>query len=165
MHPALWREAHRLLPEQQYRRLRRMYQLFLPVAITPNTVHIFSNNKQQEYTIHFSNNILSCSCPDNPADGVLCKHLCWFLIVKGDGGLAAVRGISTAVDAAIKRARHNIKLALALDIEGDCPICYNELRNHSCTNCACCDHTFHNICMMRWLRRSTTCPMCRSSIT
>ena len=44
-----------------------------------------------------------------------------------------------------------------------CPICHNELRTG--TETLLCQHTFHTMCIHRWLRTSSTCPICRSPCT
>jgi hypothetical protein len=40
-----------------------------------------------------------------------------------------------------------------------CPICHNSLG--VATETLTCRHSFHATCLHQWLRRSSTCPMCR----
>ena len=43
-----------------------------------------------------------------------------------------------------------------------CAICHNDLRGGLET--LECSHRFHTMCIHRWLRTSSTCPMCRANI-
>lgn len=50
------------------------------------------------------------------------------------------------------------------DIEGDCPICQEEVESviADVTYCKECGQNLHTACMSKWLRNSKTCPMCRA---
>jgi len=41
----------------------------------------------------------------------------------------------------------------------DCPICLNPLLRGTEVRCG---HTFHARCIEKWLRRNSTCPICRN---
>lgn len=43
-----------------------------------------------------------------------------------------------------------------------CPICHNSLGVG--VEILSCRHVFHTICLHQWLRRKSTCPMCRQLI-
>ena len=49
------------------------------------------------------------------------------------------------------------------EIERDiCPICHNTLSGgHETLSCA---HSFHTMCIHRWLRCANTCPVCRTKV-
>lgn len=44
-----------------------------------------------------------------------------------------------------------------------CSICF-EAMAENCVNLPC-EHAFHEHCITRWLRRHSTCPMCRTPVT
>lgn len=44
----------------------------------------------------------------------------------------------------------------------DCPVCYDALSDGEQQRCPDCRKHFHRSCMMRWLERRDTCPLCRS---
>lgn len=46
-------------------------------------------------------------------------------------------------------------------IDGDCPICLNELGYEKDIKSLPCEHIFHSKCINRWFRIKNNCPMCR----
>jgi len=46
----------------------------------------------------------------------------------------------------------------------DCSICYEsaDAKTNTCT--LACSHSFHLGCMMKWMKKSETCPLCRKEI-
>ena len=49
------------------------------------------------------------------------------------------------------------------DSESDiCPICHNTLSGGQET--LRCAHSFHTMCIHRWLRCANTCPVCRTKV-
>ncbi|KAF3496228.1 hypothetical protein DY000_02054390 [Brassica cretica] len=49
----------------------------------------------------------------------------------------------------------------------DCPICLLEFGQSTSTIIAklrCCDHCYHRDCILTWLRRNHSCPICRDDI-
>lgn len=45
------------------------------------------------------------------------------------------------------------------DEQDECPICLTEM-NHSMW-LGCCKHSFHGVCVLKWLHDNQSCPMCR----
>ncbi|VDO40351.1 unnamed protein product [Onchocerca flexuosa] len=45
-----------------------------------------------------------------------------------------------------------------------CPICLDALALNE-SSATCCGHTFHQSCILRWLKNYETCPVCRKEIT
>lgn len=50
------------------------------------------------------------------------------------------------------------------NIEDDCPICYESLKENKLVTCPSCNNSIHNECMKMWLKMKTTCVFCRSDI-
>lgn len=48
------------------------------------------------------------------------------------------------------------------DEEAICAICHNRLAGGEET--LVCQHTFHTMCIHRWLGRANTCPVCRTKV-
>lgn len=47
-------------------------------------------------------------------------------------------------------------------MDEECQICWGENEYNTFTTLACCpDKTYHNICIMKWLHLSNSCPFCR----
>ena len=56
-------------------------------------------------------------------------------------------------------------VALSKASEEHCGICLQELRHgESMGTINACDHSFHEECISRWLKRSKTCPTCRAQV-
>lgn len=73
--------------------------------------------------------------------------------------------IATAKDTAVDTA---VDTAGKVDEETECPICFErcELAGKEETDqCGVCNNAVHLDCIQRWLDRSETCPLCRSSWT
>ena len=45
----------------------------------------------------------------------------------------------------------------------DCSICLSEIKTSEDIIILPCCHTFHNNCIMQWLARNNTCPICRKA--
>lgn len=46
-----------------------------------------------------------------------------------------------------------------------CTICICEIEDgETCWELTACNHTFHAECIQKWLKKSRTCPLCRTSI-
>lgn len=54
----------------------------------------------------------------------------------------------------------DVTAPVSVNIDDDCPICYNRLGDADIvqTNCK---HLFHKHCMDTWLRNNSQCPLCR----
>ena len=50
-----------------------------------------------------------------------------------------------------------------VDITGDCSVCMTSLDGATCIKLRC-GHAFHEQCIVRWMERRNTCPMCRDVI-
>ena len=50
------------------------------------------------------------------------------------------------------------------NIEEDCPICYETLKENKLVTCPSCNNSIHDECMKMWLKMKTTCVFCRSDI-
>lgn len=68
----------------------------------------------------------------------------------------------------VKRAPLNLKKKLAarrvewlVEAPDCCPICYETIEGAVETKC--CKKSFHEKCFANWLKRSNTCPTCRST--
>ncbi|WP_257265168.1 RING finger domain-containing protein [Endozoicomonas sp. ONNA2] len=46
----------------------------------------------------------------------------------------------------------------------NCPICYSAFAGSKVRVIEACKHMFHDTCLMTWLSRNTTCPLCRTSL-
>jgi hypothetical protein len=44
----------------------------------------------------------------------------------------------------------------------ECIICYNQLDNDDIKQE--CGHSFHTLCLYKWILESDTCPICRSTL-
>ncbi|KAK2983409.1 hypothetical protein RJ640_002404 [Escallonia rubra] len=52
-----------------------------------------------------------------------------------------------------------------LKASGDeCSICHEDFVPRDMVNRLPCSHIFHTRCILRWLKRSNTCPLCRSKV-
>ena len=51
-------------------------------------------------------------------------------------------------------------------MKAQCCICADQFENDDSINIAAvpCGHTFHEVCVMRWLKTSNSCPQCRTFI-
>ncbi|KAK3027163.1 hypothetical protein RJ639_041264 [Escallonia herrerae] len=47
---------------------------------------------------------------------------------------------------------------------GTCSICHEDFVPRDMVNRLPCSHIFHTRCILRWLKRSNTCPLCRSKV-
>ncbi|KAK2969114.1 hypothetical protein RJ640_028578 [Escallonia rubra] len=47
---------------------------------------------------------------------------------------------------------------------GECSICHEDFVPRDMVNRLPCSHSFHTRCILRWLKRSNTCPLCRSKV-
>ncbi|KAK3042245.1 hypothetical protein RJ639_001840 [Escallonia herrerae] len=47
---------------------------------------------------------------------------------------------------------------------GTCSICHEDFVLRDMVNRLPCSHIFHTRCILRWLKRSNTCPLCRSKV-
>ncbi|KAK2977665.1 hypothetical protein RJ640_015662 [Escallonia rubra] len=47
---------------------------------------------------------------------------------------------------------------------GECSICHEDFVPRDMVNRLPCSHIFHTRCILRWLKRSNTCPLCRSKV-
>ena len=50
------------------------------------------------------------------------------------------------------------------DVE-DCPVCFEAIQYAETKQTTPCNHSFHTVCLQRWLHTATTCPVCRNPLT
>ena len=53
---------------------------------------------------------------------------------------------------------------LAPDSECKCPICLEDFVPGSVLRCMDCTHTFHKLCLDKWLSMKATCPICQRPV-
>ncbi len=178
MDPGFWWAAEALLGTEQVVRLRRMDQGFVPLCVGTDTAEVVVlGTAGDPYLLGLADDgRLACSCPDARRNRppVLCKHLAWFVVRMGGGGVAALQGtepeLGTAVVAAMEALRDRVRrdtvkyraVPGALREQDECCICQDPLGPApGCVRCPTCGNHFHTPCIMEWQRRSTACPICR----
>ncbi|KAJ4137333.1 hypothetical protein NW768_002917 [Fusarium equiseti] len=135
------------------------------------------------YNVHIGRRI-SCNCPHHMRGYAQCKHICFVMkkmLNAPDDLLYQQALLSTelqsifesAPDIYASQSQPQEESDKRKPIEGDCPICYCELKKENeekpalvwCA--AACGHNFHSQCFKLWARNkpstSVTCPMCRSA--
>lgn len=45
----------------------------------------------------------------------------------------------------------------------ECSICFNNIKSYH-NGILPCGHMFHSDCILKWIERSSTCPLCRQSL-
>lgn len=53
---------------------------------------------------------------------------------------------------------------LEKDLNDSCPVCKDELKKGEEAMKLPCNHEFHKECLMPWLERANTCPICRKEL-
>ncbi len=56
---------------------------------------------------------------------------------------------------------HDVRALYTVTLSSPCSICFESLRNDRYTAVTNCHHYFHVTCLSGWLKRSSTCPVCR----
>ena len=76
------------------------------------------------------------------------------------------RACSGATEESIEAIRTAVVGAggLAPDSECKCPICLEDFVPGSVLRCMDCTHTFHKLCLDKWLSMKATCPICQRSV-
>ncbi|MEN2497891.1 MAG: hypothetical protein MHMPM18_002222 [Marteilia pararefringens] len=62
--------------------------------------------------------------------------------------------ISTSLNSESKKEGHH----------NECPVCLEAFADDERIRILACRHTFHSDCIITWLERNTSCPMCRKLI-
>ena len=151
------------------------------------------------YTVHIGLRI-TCTCPHHMRGFAQCKHICFvsftlrllFTILTSSQVMKKVLNapddllyqqallstelqsiFESAPDISASQSESQEESDKRKPIEGDCPICYCELKKEdekkpSLVWCAAaCGHNFHSQCFKLWARNKSgaavTCPMCRSA--
>lgn len=163
MSHALLREAYFKLSMPQYLRLRRITtQDFEALSIHANTLEIAGSTGRQ-YTITRHCDKLQCSCPDEPEDNILCKHLCWLLVMHGHANISSLLQQGDSLKLPVDTAWNSLHMHFNTDhaVEKECVICYFNVRTGIV--CSKCCNLFHKSCLNRWLKQANTCPLCRAT--
>ncbi|KAL6620567.1 hypothetical protein ACP70R_035706 [Stipagrostis hirtigluma subsp. patula] len=83
---------------------------------------------------------------------------------RGAAAAASPVGLDPAVIASYPRVPFSRAAAAGADAEAACSICLSEYREGEMLRVMPeCRHRFHLTCLDAWLRRSASCPVCRSS--
>lgn len=103
----------------------------------------------------------TCSCPDSKKQFVICKHRCFLAM------LLLTPYQQTKFFAGHQRGFGHVDLSWRFKRLGrntECSCCLDELSTdiQVCTNC---QQGFHTSCILRWMKQSTACPMCRQTFT
>ncbi|RBR26760.1 uncharacterized protein FIESC28_00461 [Fusarium coffeatum] len=137
------------------------------------------------YTVHIGLRI-TCTCPHHMRGFAQCKHICFVMkkILNAPDELLYQQALLSTELQSIFESAPDISASQSQSesqeesdkrkpIEGDCPICYCELKKEdekkpSLVWCAAaCGHNFHSQCFKLWARNKSgadvTCPMCRSA--
>ncbi|KAJ0230942.1 hypothetical protein HA466_0303280 [Hirschfeldia incana] len=94
------------------------------------------------------------------------------------GGSSTHRGGGFSVEAQVEAVKENYftdfvdlndydSQGRRIPTEPDCPICLQEFGTNTTTiitKLSCCGHTFHRVCILPWLHRTPSCPICRDDV-
>jgi hypothetical protein len=128
------------------------------------------------YTQTLSATTFACTCPDHEKKQTFCKHLLFLVArVAFQMELAAAlhkskdawkdTAFAACVPSWTNRLSHLIGAAprVSVPVEGDCSICFEELKPETVQCVTTCKNAFHSECMTRWLEHgNATCPLCRA---
>lgn len=117
------------------------------------------SSDRQTYTQYFSNELYFCSCK---AQGLFCEHL-QFLTDKlaGLGDQEYWSELYAMYDEAWLNALLSIESRPRCAAE-HCPICFDDLTENVVYCRSSCGNGFHSACLVSWLDRAKTCPLCET---
>lgn len=129
----------------------------------PRATFVMRGSSGSLYNVVCHEHGWTCSCPDSARAQVflMCKHRCFLAMLlltpyQQTKFFAGQHNRSSHVDLSwrFKRMGRNT----------ECPCCLNEL--HTDTQvCTKCQQGFHTPCILRWMKQSTACPMCRQTFS
>lgn len=151
-----------------------------------------SGSTYNVYTIKIikKNNSINCDCPDIircKKENIFCKHIC-FIYLKiakiNDNFLFLNNKLRTHdINSIIERINNvddeNIinnqlisrylsstnkdkEVGNIRNIEDDCPICFDKLKDSELIQCSICQNGVHKNCLDVWLKNKNTCIFCRN---
>jgi len=118
---------------------------------------------------------LKCSCPDFKRKDTICKHI-YFILIRIFKLTAPLNPKTNIFIPGIdKKFTEILKNRLIkedipeniIEISGkNCAICYEDYQENidigsKVIKCQRCSNVFHNECMNIWLKKGSTCPLCR----
>ena len=170
-------------PKRLERALKQRMYLLGSEKISENNwsfqVEGFTGNN---YNVLFKKSGLKCTCPDSKKPHNICKHV-YFIMVRilkervellqrNTNVFETFNDIdekfSKILDNRIKDPLKSQESQEHFNILGkSCAICYEgyedlEQGSEVLTKCPKCSNVFHLECMTIWLRRGSTCPLCRN---
>ncbi|KAF7995390.1 hypothetical protein HCN44_006497 [Aphidius gifuensis] len=98
------------------------------------------------------------------ADGAAPDHVSQFAQYLRDIGQWDLLGVHEQTPPpASKTAIDNLKEIKITENETskDCPVCLKKFKVDDIAKCLPCKHTFHDSCILAWLDKTNSCPLCR----
>lgn len=131
------------------------------------------------YKVRIDPSGMSCTCPDCTQRRRICKHI-YFIISRVAKNNYLLDKVGSDLEYNLFCENDNLtdslKNRLLSRLEGEnidkqeitepyddpCSICFEEVcGNENVSKCMTCKKYFHYKCITVWLRRSSTCPLCR----
>ncbi|CAN6463104.1 unnamed protein product [Victoria cruziana] len=79
------------------------------------------------------------------------------LLGSGAGGDKVVRSAPASVATVV-----SLEEVAVVEEGEECVVCWEEMGGRSCGGCGLpCGHVFHVVCIVGWLKKASTCPVCR----
>ena len=126
------------------------------------------------YTVTIEGLDITCDCPDshNKSEILFCKHN------EEDKSYIIFRIFNIAKDTNflcdfLNEKYSNLKFKMIDDssfstttrnIDDECTICYNHMKESEVYTCSKCLNSVHKECLKRWLKENNICVFCRSYI-
>jgi hypothetical protein len=179
------------MPYYSNRRTRGMKQtMFLLGVYLNNRVWEFRvKGTTNDYDLTINSQEIKCSCPDFQGRGRICKHL-YFIIGRIAQNVSLIDTLESEIECGERGSKlteeeftnltNTLTLRLVqrlsqqkpkqdnndIDKDDDCTICFEPL--NGCKLKRCCDESdnscknyFHMECILNWLSRDKSCPLCR----
>lgn len=128
------------------------------IACIPGPQFVLRGSSGVLYDILCTQRHWSCSCPDSRKRQVVCKHRCFLAM------LLLTPYQQTKFFTGQRDFGH---LDLSWRFKGrntECSCCLAEL-GEDVQVCIECQQGYHSSCILRWMRQSTACPMCRRTFS
>lgn len=120
---------------------------------------------ENEYTICFSDDHFTCTCPDFVKRRTFCKHV-YLVFLKILQIVPDVDASGNSVDTTLVRQKFEEYRSCPIDMREaqECPICFDGFEGAPFV-CTACRNGFHRACIDEMLSRGRSgCPMCRSEL-